>query len=63
MQLPGDELVGDFTRAQLVRMDDRFRQRLLRAFETGAESREAAVATLGANASRRSRDWGAYSRR
>src|SRR5262249_10553136 len=39
---PGDELVGDYSRDQLMRFDTRFRERLLRAFETGRESREAA---------------------
>jgi hypothetical protein len=48
---PGDQH-EPYTRDQLVRFDDRFRARLLRAFETGAESRQAAAATLGANASR-----------
>jgi len=32
-----------WTRAQLIRMDNRFRERLLRAFERGKESREAAA--------------------
>jgi hypothetical protein len=36
----------------LVRFDNRFRERLLRAFKTGRESREAAEATYSANASR-----------
>jgi hypothetical protein len=50
---PGDERQGDYSREQLVRFDNRFRARLLlRAFETGAESREAAAAMNGANASR-----------
>jgi hypothetical protein len=48
---PGDEAVGAFSREQLARMDSRFAERLLRAFETGRESREAAEATY-ANASR-----------
>ena len=49
---PGDERQGDYRREQLVRFDNRFRARPLRAFETGAESREAAAAMNGANASR-----------
>ena len=50
---PGDERQGDYSREQLVRFDNRFRARLLlRAIETGAESREAAAAMNGANASR-----------
>ena len=32
---PGDERQGDYRREQLVRFDNRFRARLLRAFETG----------------------------
>ena len=49
---PGDERQGDYSYEQRIRMDNRFRARLLRAFETGAESRAAAAATNGANASR-----------
>src|SRR5262245_14694164 len=33
---PGDERVGNWSHAQLVRMDNRFRARLLRAFNSGA---------------------------
>jgi len=50
--VPGDEAIGAFSREQLVRFDDRFRERMERAFETGRESREAAEATYSANASR-----------
>jgi hypothetical protein len=39
---PGDEQ-GAYTHAQLVRFDNRFRARLLRAFERGKERREAAA--------------------
>jgi len=35
---PGDEQVGDWSHAQLVRMDNRFRARLLRAFLRGKEN-------------------------
>ena len=49
---PGDEAVGAFSHQQLVRFDNRFRERLLRAFKTGCESREAAEATYGANSTR-----------
>jgi hypothetical protein len=35
---PGDEQVGDWSHAQLVRMDNRFRARLLRAFKRGKEN-------------------------
>jgi hypothetical protein len=42
---PGDEQVGDWSHAQLVRMDNRFRARLLRAFKRGKENRQAAAAT------------------
>ena len=38
---PGDERVGDWSHAQLVRMDNRFRVRLLRAFKWGKENRQA----------------------
>jgi len=47
-----DEAIGAFSHQQLVRFDNRFRERLLRAFKTGRESREAAEATYSANASR-----------
>ena len=43
--LPGDERVGDWSHAQLVRMDNRFRARLLRAFRRGKENRQATTAT------------------
>src|SRR5262249_26245610 len=42
---PGDEQVGDWSHAQLVRMHNRFRARLLRAFKRGKEKRQAAAAT------------------
>jgi hypothetical protein len=34
---PGDELQGDYTREQLVRMDERFCARLARAIARGEE--------------------------
>jgi hypothetical protein len=40
---PGDEQHGDYSHARLVRMDNRFRARLLRAFKRGKESRQAAA--------------------
>jgi hypothetical protein len=40
-----------YSREQLIRFDDRFRARLLHAFETGKERRQSA-AMNGANASR-----------
>ena len=39
---PGDEQ-GAYTHAQLLRFDNRFRARLLRAFKRGKERREAAA--------------------
>jgi hypothetical protein len=42
---PGDKQVGDRSHAQLVRMDNRFRARLLRAFKRGKENRQAATAS------------------
>jgi len=42
---PGDEQ-PTYTRAQLVRFDNRFRTRLLRAFRKGLESRESAANQL-----------------
>jgi hypothetical protein len=39
---PGDE-VGPYTREELIRMDTRFRARLLGAFKRGKESRQAAA--------------------
>src|SRR5262245_44967576 len=38
----GDEQ-GDYTQTQLIRMDNRFRAHLLRAFERGKESRASAA--------------------
>ena len=40
-----DEQVGGWSHAQLVRMDNRFRARLLRAFKRGKENRQVATAT------------------
>jgi hypothetical protein len=40
---PGDEQQGGWSRAQLIRMDNRFRARLVRAFKRGEESRESAA--------------------
>jgi len=48
---PGDEVVGEYTRERLIKMDERFRARLLHAFEDGSEHRQSA-AMHGANASR-----------
>src|SRR6516162_873815 len=45
---PGDEQ-GAYTHAQLVRIDNRLRARLLRAFKRGKENRQAAAATYDAN--------------
>ena len=42
---PGDEQSA-YTHAQLIRMDNRFRARLLRAFRKGLESRESAANQL-----------------
>jgi hypothetical protein len=39
---PGDEQ-ATYTHAQLIRMDNRFRARLLRAFKRGEENRESAA--------------------
>jgi hypothetical protein len=44
---PGDE-VGPYTYEELVRMDARFRTRLLRAFKRGKESRQAAANQIAA---------------
>jgi hypothetical protein len=46
---PGDELVGNWPREQLERMDQRFCERVERAFERGRESRQAAAATYNDN--------------
>ena len=45
---PGDEQ-GAGTHAELIRMNNRFRTRLLRAFKRGKENRQAAAATYDAN--------------
>ena len=42
---PGDEQVDGWSHAQLVRMDNRFHARLLRAFKRGKENRQVATAT------------------
>jgi hypothetical protein len=44
---PGDEQVGDWSHAQLT-LDNRFRARLLRAFESGKENRQAAANRIAA---------------
>jgi hypothetical protein len=49
LPMPGDEQVGGWSQAQLIRMDNRFRARLLRAFESGKENRQAAAAMYDAN--------------
>ena len=45
---PGDEQCGDYSHARLVRMDNRFRARLLRAFKRGKETRQAAANQIAA---------------
>ena len=44
---PGDEQ-GAYTHTQLLRFDNRFRTRLLRAFKQGKESRQAAANRIAA---------------
>jgi hypothetical protein len=44
---PGDEQIGAYSYEQRMRMDEKFTRAVERAFETGAENRQAAVATLG----------------
>jgi hypothetical protein len=44
---PGDEQAGAYSCEQRIRMSARFVERVERAFETGKENREAAVATWG----------------
>ena len=48
---PGNEVVGEYSRERLLRMNDRFVERVERAFETGSERRQSA-AMNSANASR-----------
>jgi hypothetical protein len=48
----GDEQEGIWSRERLEEMNQRFVERLERAFETGTENRQAAAAMNGANASR-----------
>ena len=48
---PGDEVVGEYSRERLLRMDARFTAAIERAFESGKENRTSA-ATNGANALR-----------
>jgi len=45
----GDEVVGEYSRERLIRMNDRFVERVERAFQSGSERRQSAG---GANASR-----------
>ena len=40
---PGDEQVGGWPREQLLKMDQRFVERVERAFETGSERRQSAA--------------------
>jgi hypothetical protein len=40
---PGDEVVGEYSRERLLRMDARFVARVERAFETGSERRQSAA--------------------
>jgi hypothetical protein len=40
---PGDELVGEWSRARLLTMDKKFAERLERAFRSGSERRESAA--------------------
>ena len=49
---PGDELAGDWTRARLIAMNQKFAARLERAFELGDENRQATAATHGATSTR-----------
>jgi hypothetical protein len=48
LPMPGDEQCGDYSHARLVRMDNRFRARLLRAFKRGKESCQAAANQIAA---------------
>ena len=48
---PGDEVVGEYSRERLIKMDEKFTPAVERAFENGSEHRQSA-ATHGANASR-----------
>jgi hypothetical protein len=48
---PGDEQEGGFSRTALLKMHERFVERVERAFKNGGEHRESA-AMNGANASR-----------
>jgi len=48
--LPGDEVCGDYTREQLLEMNDRFVAAVETAFEAGLESSAAAAATYSRSA-------------
>jgi hypothetical protein len=48
---PGDDLQGEWPRARLVKMNQRFVERVERAFENGGEHRQSA-ATRGADSAR-----------
>src|SRR5262249_61253427 len=48
--LPGDEVCGDYTREQLLEMNDRFVAAVETAFEAGLGSRAAAAATYSRSA-------------
>ena len=40
---PGDEVVGEYGRERLIRMNDRFVERVERAFKNGTEHRPSAT--------------------
>jgi len=48
LPMPGDEQYGDYSHAQLIRMGNRFRARVLRAFKRGKENRQTAAAPYDA---------------
>jgi len=52
---PGDEQCGDYSHARLVRMDNRFRARLLRAFKRGMHETIAEILATQLNRQSRSR--------
>jgi len=52
---PGDEVVGEYTRKKLMRMDSRFVAAMERAFRRGHESRESASSSVRAGAGDRDR--------
>ena|SRR6516162_10886741 len=58
--LPGDEVCGDYTREQLIEMNDRFVAAVEATFAAGLESPSAAQATVKVNGKQAANGRGDY---